>query len=317
MATPERRAGPSGCVPRLGATWQSQPTAARHHIEAIAILLYSFRRALAPGSWYLKGSAALTAWIGPAARPPNDLDLVIPAWAGRRLLASGALPPGPGGEPLRITRHEPVIFSSPAKATVYRALVDIGGPQQLPPVLAGLVLQSESDPADSGRTTLLDFPGPAGAVTVPSVTGYRFLTQKLLRYVQQRSGGRVNTRWWDLSDMLQAVSHPAFPALRLDRLRQDLALEVAGRALAAPAGLPAPPAEWLDFWDAATFANGWPFGRLPEAADRLSHFWEPVLRPSPQPTHAGAAATAHAVWTPDAQGWIEPTATRNGSNRHA
>lgn len=294
---------------RSGDGWHSRPLADRHHLTALAIVLHGFRQALAPGSWYLKGSAALAAWIGPAARLPNDLDLVVPAAAGRRLLASGSLPPGPRGESLRVTRHEPVVFSATgAKPPVYRALVAVDGPETLPPVLLGLVLVPESEAGTDERTTLLDFPGPTGAVTVPSVTGYRFLTQKLLRYAQRRSGGRVNTHWWDLSDMLLAAAHPAFPPLRLGGLRQDLATEVAGRGVAPPTRLPAPPAEWLDFWDTATFAHGLPFGRLPEAAARLSRFWEPVLRRAEPGTEEGGNAmdSADAVWTPDTWAWTTP-----------
>ncbi|GHC60676.1 nucleotidyl transferase AbiEii/AbiGii toxin family protein [Streptomyces flavofungini] len=324
METEERRTGisrASGTADATGTSdasgpfgsttadvWHSRPLADRHHLTALAVVLHCFRQALEPGSWYLKGSAALAAWIGAAARLPNDLDLVVPDDAGRRLLASGTLPPGPRGESVRVTRHEPVVFSAGAKPPVHRALVAVDGPEALPPVLLGLVLVPETDAGDAERVTPLDFPGPTGTVTVPSVTGYRFLTQKLLRYARQRSGGRVNTHWWDLSDMLLAAAHPDFPELRLGELRRDLATEVAGRGLALPDRLPAPPTEWLDFWDTATFAHGLPFGRLPEAAERLSHFWEPVLRGvEPGAGESGDAADrADAAWTPDAWGWVGP-----------
>ncbi|MFD9881716.1 nucleotidyl transferase AbiEii/AbiGii toxin family protein [Streptomyces alboflavus] len=304
----------SGRGPGSAVAWRSRPLADRHHLTALAIVLHGFRQALDPGSWYLKGSVALAAWIGPAARLPNDLDLVVPDDAGRRLLASGTLPPGPRGESLRLTRHEPVMFSAGAKPPVYRALVAVEGPESLPPVLLGLVLVPEADARGDERTTLLDFPGPTGAVTVPSVTGYRFLTQKLLRYARQRSGGRVNTHWWDLSDMLLAAAHPAFPALRLGELRRDLTVEVAGRGMVLPACLPAPPAEWLDFWDTATFTHGLPFGRLPAAAERLARFWEPVLRgPNTGADEGGgpvdpadAVRAPGAMWTPDAWDWVDP-----------
>ncbi|MFI2613730.1 nucleotidyl transferase AbiEii/AbiGii toxin family protein [Streptomyces sp. NPDC018584] len=292
----------------LGNAWYSPslPVADRHHLEAVAITLHGFQQALAPDTWYLKGSAALAAWIGPAARLPNDLDLVVPDEAGRQLLTSGTLPPGPRGETLRVTRHEPVLFSSGASPTVYRALVDISGPEALPPVLLGLLLAPEAGSRNHERITLLDFPGPVGAVTVPSVTGYRFLTQKLLRYTRRRSGGRVNTHWRDLADMLLAAAHPSYPTLRLRALHRDLTTELADHGRTTlPTRLPAPPVEWLDFWDSATFVQGLPFGRLPQAADSLTRFWEPVLR-VPERAAADGKGSLEAVWTPDAWDWIAP-----------
>ncbi|QKW06322.1 nucleotidyl transferase AbiEii/AbiGii toxin family protein [Streptomyces sp. NA04227] len=282
--------------------WNSRPLADRHHLTALAITLHSLRQALGPDNWYLKGSAALTAWIGPSARLPNDLDLALGAEAGRELLASAALPSGPRGESLTVTRHEPVVFSSGSAPTVYRALVSITGPEKLPPVLLGLLLTPEALARSSARTVPLDFPGPTGAVTVPSVSGYRFLTEKLLRYTRRRSGGRVNTHWWDLSDMLLAVAHPAFPALELTAMRQDLVADMTDRGLVPPARLPAPPAEWLDFWDTATFVDRLPFGRLPEAADRLSRFWERVLR-SPEPAARDDVNSVGSVWSSQAWAW--------------
>lgn len=269
-------------------------------MRAVAITLHSFREALASGSWYLKGSAALTAWIGPAARLPNDIDLVLPAEVGRRLLASSALPLGPRGESLRLARYERVVFSSAEAPTVYRALVDIRGPERLPAVLLGLLLVPETDAGNKERVTSIDFPGPTGAVTVPSVTEYRFLVQKLMRYTRQRSNGRINSHWWDLSDMLLAVSHPAFSALRLERLHRNLITEMAEHNMPTPTALPRPPAEWLDFWDSATFSQRLPFGRLSEAADLLEHFWAPVLR------HHGkrGAEPVDALWAPDAWEWV-------------
>ncbi|GHE78392.1 hypothetical protein GCM10018785_53190 [Streptomyces longispororuber] len=292
------------------ADWGSRPLADRHHLLALAIALHSFRAALTPGTWYLKGSAALSAWLGPAARLPNDLDLVVPAGAARRLLASGELPPGPRGESLRVARHEPIVFSSGSAPTVYRALLEIRGPEELPPVLLGLLLVGEGETREGKGTTLLDFPGPTGAVTVPSVTAYRFLAQKLLRYSRRRGGGRVNTHWRDLSDMLTAAAHPAFPTLRLGSLCADLATEMADHGRTHPLRLPEPPAEWLDFWDTAVFVEGLPFGRLPEAAQRLSRFWEPVLR-RPEDTageHAPGeeADPRDAVWSPDEWRWNNP-----------
>lgn len=269
-------------------------------MAAVAITLHSFREALASGSWYLKGSAALTAWIGPASRLPNDVDLVLPAEVGRRLLASGALPLGPRGESLRLVRYERVVFSSAEAPTVYRVLVDIRGPERLPAVLLGLLLVPEPGARNDERITLVDFPGPTGAVTVPSVTEYRFLVQKLMRYTRQRSNGRINSHWWDLSDMLLAVSHPAFSALRLGRLHQNVITEMAEHNMAPPTTLPRPPAEWLDFWDSATFSQRLPFGRLSEAANLLECFWEPVLR------HLGkeSAEPVDALWAPDAWEWV-------------
>lgn len=287
----------------LGAGWDSRPLADRHHVLAFAITLHSLRTALASDNWYLKGSAALSAWIGPATRLPNDLDLVVPAKAAaQRLLVPSMLPPGPRGESLLVARHEPVVFSSGSSPAVYRALVEIRGPEMLPPVLLGLSLAQEEEVLALDQTTWLDFPGPAGAVTVPSITGNRFLTQKLVRYSRLRSGGRVNTHWRDLADMLLAVAHPAFPTLRLAALRQDLVTEMAERGRTPPDCLPTPPAEWLDFWDTATFVDRLAFGRLPEAAGRLARFWEPVLC-CRDPAPGREADPMDAVWSPDEWRW--------------
>lgn len=297
MDAPRASTGTVGSV--SGHDWHSRPLTDQQHVTAIAITLHSFREAIASGSWYLKGSAALTAWIGPASRIPNDVDLVLSADVGRRLLASSALPLGPRGESLRLVRHERVAFSSTEAPTVYRALVDIRGPERLPAVLLGLLLVPEPDAENDERVTLVDFPGPTGAVTVPSVTEYRFLVQKLMRYTRQRSSGRINSHWWDLSDMLLAVSHPAFSALRLERLCRNVITEMAEHNMTPPTVLPRPPAEWLDFWDTATFLQRLPFGRLLEAADRLECFWEPVLRH----VGKGGAEAVDTLWAPDAWEW--------------
>lgn len=294
---------PDMCGSGLGAGWGSRPLADRHHVLAFAITLHSLRTALASDSWYLKGSAALSAWIGPAFRLPNDLDLVVPAKAAaQRLLVPSVLPPGPCGESLHVVRHEPVVFSSGSSPAVHRALVEIRGPQMLPPVLLGLNLAQEAEGLAREQITWLDFPGPAGAVTVPSITGNRFLAQKLVRYSRLRSGGRINTHWRDLADMLLAVAHPAFPPLRLAALQRDLVTEMAEHGRTPPGCLPTPPAEWLDFWDTATFVGRLPFGRLPEAAGKLARFWEPVLR-CPEPAPGRETDPMDAVWSPDAWRW--------------
>ncbi|WP_308283795.1 nucleotidyl transferase AbiEii/AbiGii toxin family protein [Streptomyces buecherae] len=307
------------------ADWAGLPTVDRQQLRATGAVLAALDRALRGVNWHLKGSTALLGWLGPTARMPGDVDLAVPADIGHELLRGADLPPGPDGAHVRLLRTEPVVFSSPGRAAVHRALVGVRHERDDDRVLLNVLLVPEARAARDTRTAPLAFPADAGSVTVPAATLSRCLAQKLLRYARRREAGKINTRWADLADFLIAAASPRAPKLALDELRRDVAVEFAAMRRDWPATLPPPPREWLDFWDTATFRAGWPFGRLPEAVTRLTGFWEPVLEvpmepygpegaappgpacaPAPGPACGPEGATAcgpERVWSPGAWGW--------------
>ncbi|QKW54632.1 nucleotidyl transferase AbiEii/AbiGii toxin family protein [Streptomyces buecherae] len=290
------------------------PTVDRQQLRSTASVLAAVGRALRGVNWHLKGSTALLGWLGPTARMPDDVDLAVPADIGHELLRAADLPPGPDGAHVRLLRTEPVVFSSPGRAAVHRALVGVRHERADARVLLNVLLVPETGAARDARTAPLAFPLDAGSVvTVPTATLSRCLAQKLLRYARRREAGKINTRWADLADFLIAATSPRAPKLVLEELRRDVAVEFAAMGRDWPTTLPPPPLEWLDFWDTATFRAGWPFGRLPEAVARLAGFWEPVLEVPAEPYGPeGAAPCGPAdttacgparVWSPGAWEW--------------
>ncbi|MEU3958265.1 nucleotidyl transferase AbiEii/AbiGii toxin family protein [Streptomyces buecherae] len=287
------------------ADWAGLTTVDRQQLRCVGSLLAALDRALQGVNWHLKGSTALLGWLGPTARMPGDVDLAVPAGIGHELLRGADLPPGPDGAHVRLLRTEPVVFSSPGRAAVHRALVGVRHDRAEDLVLLNVLLVPEARAARDTRTAPVAFPAAAGSVTVPAATLSRCLAQKLLRYARRREAGKTNTRWADLADFLIAATSPRAPKLALDVLRRDVAVEFAAIGRDWPATLPPPPREWLDFWDTATFRADWPFGRLPEAVARLAGFWEPVLEVPVEP-YGWAGVTASGpgrVWSPDAWEW--------------
>ncbi|MGW2332128.1 nucleotidyl transferase AbiEii/AbiGii toxin family protein [Streptomyces sp. NPDC001700] len=282
------------------------PTADRYLVQSVAVVLSSIDRLLPPEGWHLKGSTAILGWIGPSARLPNDVDLALSASAGRLLLSASELPPGPQRESIQLVRSEPVVFSSPDRATVHRALIRVRAGQDIGTALLNILLVPDAQAAADSRTARLEFPGLPSLVTVPAATLSRCLAQKLLRYTRQRGGGKINTRWTDLTDFLLAAASPMAPALFLEEVRRDVAIEFAAMGRQWPTHLPPPPKEWLDFWDTTSFRDGLEFGRLPEAVDRLARFWNPVLEtpvaPYGPPT-APARVVEPQVWSCGAWQW--------------
>ncbi|AJT68691.1 hypothetical protein T261_7089 [Streptomyces lydicus] len=282
------------------------PTADQYLIQSVAVVLASIGQLLSPDAWHLKGSAAILGWIGPSARLPNDVDMALSASAGQLLLSASELPPGPQGESIGLLRSQPVVFSSPDRATVHRALIRVRSGEHIAKVLLNILLVPDSEADGDTRTAPLDFPGRFTPVTVPAATLSRCLAQKLLRYTRLRGDGKINTRWTDLTDFLLAAASPTAPALFLEEVRRDVAIEFAAMRRTWPEHLPQPPKEWLDFWDTVTFRDGLEFGRLPEAAGRLALFWGPVLEtpvaPYGPPT-TPAAPVESQVWSSTAWQW--------------
>ncbi|MEV0846273.1 nucleotidyl transferase AbiEii/AbiGii toxin family protein [Streptomyces sp. NPDC049954] len=273
-------------------------TPEQHTLHSAGALLTAVREALAPGTWYLKGSAALLAWSGPGARLPEDVDLAVETEAAGPLLKAGELPARTPRTRVRILRAEPMAFHRADRPPVHRSLARVEAPGLSVEVLLNLALVPRGTTAADARTGPLFFPGGPSATGVPAATFGRCLAQKLLRYTLRRSGGRIGTRWTDLLDFVLCASSDRAPRLRLASLRTEVAaeLEVVGRPWPE---LSEPPPEWLDFWDSAMFRHRLPYGRLPEAARSAEAFWEPVLARHP----AGRGTEADAVWDPAAWTW--------------
>lgn len=284
-------------------SWHAGEEAARLNtpdefaVRALGALLGSVDAALPSGSWHLKGSAALLAWCGPGARMPEDVDLSLAEGAAGRLLAPGALPPPAPGTEVRIVRSEEMVFSRSGRTPVHRALAHVEAAGLSVDVTLNLSLAPDGTAYADTRTGGLLFPTGPEPQGVPAATFGRCLAQKLLRYTLPRSGGRIATRWTDLLDFLVCASSSRAPKLGLTALRADVTAELKAVDRARPA-LPAPPAEWLDFWDAAMFRYGLPYGRMADAVVRAEAFWEPVLADGSD----GAGADAR-TWDPASWAW--------------
>jgi hypothetical protein len=284
--------------------WAALRTSERHRLTAIAAVLDGLRHVLPSDAWHLKGSAAAVGWVGPTARMPNDVDLAVAAGPGRALLSSAELPSVNGQS--NVLRTEPVVFHRRGRADVHRVLVHVRAGDTDEHVLLNVLLAGEGHEPAGARTAPLAFPGGGRPVPVPATTFSRGMAQKVLRYTRRRPD-KANTRWVDLADLLLAAACRTAPPLSLAALRADVALEFAPMGREWPQALPGPPAEWLDYWDTAVFTAGLPFGRLPEAADRLAAFWDPVLRRPVAPFGPHAPEEwddAAAVWSPDAWSWL-------------
>ena len=158
-------------------------------------------------------------------------------------------------------------------------------------VLANLVLEQGVEGGHDPNVTQVQFPG--ADTLIPAATFSRCLAQKLLRYSNIRSGGRINTRWTDLQDFLLAANSPPAGKLHGPSLLEDVKREFAVRRRSLPSQLPRPPLEWLDFWDTATFEGDLPFGDLQDAVRLVDRFWTPILQ----------GATVPHVWNPSIWTW--------------
>ncbi|PVC92647.1 hypothetical protein DBP19_14910 [Streptomyces sp. CS090A] len=265
-------------------------------LRGVGTLLGAVDAALPPESWHLKGSAALLAWCGPGARMPEDVDLSLAEGAAGPLLTPGVLPTAGTGAEVRILRSERMVFRRSGRAPVHRALARIEAAGLSVEVPLNLALAPDGAAYADTRTGMLLFPAGPQPSGVPAATFGRCLAQKLLRYTLPRSGGRVATRWTDLLDFLVCASSTRAPGLGLVALRSDVTAELEAVGRDWPT-LPTPPAEWLDFWDAAMFRYGHSHGRLDEAVDRAEAFWRPVL--AGRPGEAGAVG----VWDPATWTW--------------
>jgi hypothetical protein len=285
------------------ADWSALTVIDQRRLHETAVVLHSLDSFLTGESWHLKGSTAVLGWTGPTARLPQDIDLSMSRAAGLRLLQASALPAGPHGEQVRLLRSEPVVFHTPGKAAVHRASIEMRDADGWDRALLNVLLVPD-DASPDQRTAMISFPVTAlPAVTVPAATLSRCLAQKLLRYARLRGEGKVNTRWTDLTDFLLAAASTRAPALGLDEVRRDVAVEFAAMGRAWPMRLPPPPAEWLDFWDTAVFRDGHVFGPLAAAVERVERFWDPVLTRSVALTTTPPPMPSSLTWSPHSWTW--------------
>jgi hypothetical protein len=253
----------------------------------------SLASALPERHWHLKGSMALVAYIGPAARLPVDLDVSVGASAAASLLRARKLP-SVNEQRVEVVRKEQIRFTDMSqKPPVHRMLLRVRTSKRiLGDVVTNVLVVPDDEAQCDQRLTLVTC--PFIGIAVPAARLTRCLAQKLLRYVRRRSGGRVNTRWTDLYDFLVTASSPATAGLRVQELRGDVDKEFAYMRRRTPAEIPEPPAEWLDYWDTEMLRTAAPFGQLSEAARKVSEFWSPVL---------AAAPPARARWNPTTWAW--------------
>lgn len=281
-----------------GGNSQSLTTPDRHVLRAVGAVLGAVKALLPSEGWHLKGSAALLGWAGPGARIPEDVDLAVAEGAAGALLVTGALPSPAPGTCVSVLRSERMTFHRADRPPVHRVLARVEVADVTVDVPLNLALIPDREASADARTGALAFPGGPEPTGVPAATYGRCLAQKLLRYTLHRSGGRRATRWTDLLDFLLCAESARAPRLGLWSLRTDIVAELAVVERDWPS-LPAPPAEWLDFWDAAMFRYGHSYGRLDEAVAKAEAFWGPVLAAGP----GGEDVAAGPVWDPGAWAW--------------
>ncbi|AXQ55916.1 hypothetical protein ACPCK9_27780 [Streptomyces koyangensis] len=283
---------------RPGDSSSGPTTPDQHVLRAVGAVLGAVDAVLPPDGWHLKGSAALLGWAGPGARIPPDVDLALAESVAGVLLATGMLPSPAPGTRVAVLRSERMTFHRADRPPVHRALARVEARGLAVDVPLNLALIPDHVAFADPGTHLLVFPGGPEPEGVPAATYGRCLAQKLLRYTLHRSGGRRATRWTDLLDFLICAGSSRAPRLAQWTLRADIAAELAVVERDWPS-LPAPPAEWLDFWDAAMFRHGHSYGRLDEAVAKAEAFWGPVLEEGP--TWEGS--TSGVEWDPEAWEW--------------
>lgn len=281
-----------------GDSFPGLTTPDQHVLRAVGAVLGAVRAVLPAEGWHLKGSAALLGWAGPGARIPEDVDLVVAEGAAGALLFTGALPSPAPATHVEVLRSERMTFHRADRLPVHRALARVDAPGLTVDLPLNIALIPDRVAVADTRTRHLVLPGAPAPVGVPAATFGRCLAQKLLRYTLNRSGGRRATRWTDLLDFLLCAESARAPRLGLRSLRTDIASEFVAMKRDWPS-FPAPPAEWLDFWDAAMFRHGHSYGRLDEAVAKAEAFWGPVLADGP----SGEDDAGGPVWAPGAWAW--------------
>lgn len=263
----------------------------RDVLRALSIAVSQIDVILSPAPWQLKGASGLLFWLGVGvARLPRDLDVEVAidqdelevklqdairmASTAIRYLTVERVPFTPGGK--RPVVYRLVYEALESGTPIHRALCEVIAVNTLrDTVLAGVPWAN----------------APSPTVAVARIE--RLMSEKLRRYAVRRHGGRINTRWVDLADMLLSAHHYK-GRFELGLLRRVLTEELAEFDRPWIVELPAAPREWLDFWDAARLESGHDLGSLDNAEAALKTFWMPVL---------DKAATEDRVWDPHAWQW--------------
>jgi hypothetical protein len=246
-------------------------------LRAQSIAVDEVASLLGPLPWQLKGASGLLCWLGPGlARVPQDLDIEVQAPPQEiHSILEAAVAHG-GNDRIQYLATEQIIFTPGGKRpTVYRLVYEaMDGRITISRSLCELIVSERLR-----RTTSVPAPWPeiAGMPQIlPVATVERLLSEKLRRYAVHRHGGRVNTRWIDLLDMLLTVRF--YPRrMEVNVLHDALLEELSEFGRPWIEDLPYAPREWLDFWDAARLQMGHDFGSLDEAEKLLHSFWRPVL----------------------------------------
>lgn len=250
---------------------------------------------LNPRPWQWKGASGILLWLGPKqARFPRDLDIEVEATLGQ---FEGLLRRPPNeqvGRSVRFIRSEPVIFTPGGRRpVVFRVVYEAIAEQSV--VHRSMVEFILSDEL-RGRSQIA-VPWLSSIHyqdRFPSASIERLLAEKLRRYTVKRRGGRINTRWHDLLDMLLVARFSPRP-IHLKQLRTSVIEDFGEFNRPMVVHLPVAPAEWLDHWDAARLEGNYEFGPLRDAEVRLRAFWEPILNISQPP--------ADRLWIADEWQW--------------
>jgi Nucleotidyl transferase AbiEii toxin, Type IV TA system len=263
-------------------------------IRAQSIAIDAVGQLLGQIPWQLKGATGLFYWLGPGcARLPRDLDVEVQALPAEfATLLEGAIGEGVV-DGITFLQVEQVQFTPGGKRpVVYRALYEaLSGNTPVHRSLCEFIVAEQLRRRSFVQTKW--FKSKRAQRRLPVASMERLLAEKLRRYAVHRHGGRINTRWVDLLDMLLSARFYQ-GAMSLTDLRLVLAEELSEFGRPWIDELPPAPAEWLDFWDAARLETGHDFGSLGEAEQRLRSFWGPILDPD---------TAEPLVWSPDQWRW--------------
>jgi hypothetical protein len=232
---------------------------------------------LEPLQWQWKGASGILLWLGVhRARLPRDLDVEI------RITPDSfedLLQRGPNvhvDRMVRFLRSERVTFTPGGRRPiVYRVVYEaIARGSVVNRSIVEFILSDQLRARGYVAVPWLD--SKRYHERFPASSIERLLAEKLRRYAVKRRGGRINTRWQDLLDMLLVARFTPRP-IPLDQLRSAVVEDFAVFNRPMIEHLPAAPAEWLDYWDSARLEDNYEFGSLSDAESRLHDFWRPVI----------------------------------------
>lgn len=246
-----------------------------------------------PGSWTLKGGAALLARLSDRGRSTSDADA---NWRSSMADLEHALDRATAtdlqdGFQFEIGRARPLTAETEDGGFRYpvRSLL---ASREFERIHLDVNLLP-ADQRECDQVQLRDLLGFAGitAPQVPAIPLSQQLAEKLHGYLRHYGGGSSRPR--DLYDMLVIAECLQLPPAGqlIETCRQIFAL----RATEWPASVSKPPEEWHEAWNGFVHTYEVPWKSLDAAGEALGRFWDPLL---------GGAVAGATAWDPDRWRWL-------------